>query len=232
MGGLVEALKFPLEVGGHGGVADDKQVFVVGGVGGMAPVVGTHHHHLAIQNRKFVVQFVALGQGGNTDAGDGGGPGFVFAVQFAAVVGQGEAHHVQSFAVAAVGKAGVNQGADGHAPLGDCPKLVTNGLLGKHEQRQVDLLGGLAQGFGDQAVDAFGPRLGGRGGGKLHFHHRAGPRGKASWTGGLLQAKLAVGLATGAIAPHQGKFRPKGLGQARAVNHQQGVGVAPAFLRP
>ncbi len=56
-----EAIEFAAEMGGDGGVANHEQVFVVVVVGGGTPVMGADDDGVIVDQRKFVVKFVAVG---------------------------------------------------------------------------------------------------------------------------------------------------------------------------
>ena len=119
-------------MGGHRRIPNHQQVFVVGVVGGLAPVLGADDHRVLIEHRKLVVQLVAGGQNRHPHRGDGIGPRNAV-VAFTGVIWQGHTQHVEPLAIAPVGKAGINQGLNRHPPVRDRHQLLTNRLVRKYK---------------------------------------------------------------------------------------------------
>ena len=86
------------------GVANDEETFIIGMVGGSAPVVGADDHRVIVNERKLVVPLVAFRQVRADHLRNRCGPGFVVGFVLAAMIGNRRAEHIQRFAVAAVDK--------------------------------------------------------------------------------------------------------------------------------
>ncbi len=133
-------------MGRHRGIANHQQVFIVGLVRGPTPIVGAHHHGFTVDHRKFMVQLVGGGQGRDSYGGQGLGPGLVVGLHAAIGIWQGQTQHIQDFAVATVGKAGVNQGFDRDPPLAHRLDLIAQALVREDKEGQVEAVAGPTQG--------------------------------------------------------------------------------------
>ena len=69
-------------------------------------------------------------------------------------------------------------------------------------------------------------------GGEQHRHRRLPHQQLLGSPAAFTQPKAAVGLATGAVAPHPLKLGCKGVGQLTAAQPQQVVDVAAAAVCP